>query len=166
MDWMYQELWFIPCRSKRCFSSLKCPDQLWNPHSLLFNGNQGFFPLGINLLNPHTHTLLRLRMSGAILHPTTCLHTIWSNFIFSHFSLVYCKPLEVQRYRSSQNMLKTDWNSKLPQLCSLILNEPSVWQYNIWTLMLYHLSFIHSFIYSCSCDLQQAPQWAMRYWTS
>jgi hypothetical protein len=23
----------------------------------------------------------------------------------------------------------------------------------------------HSFIHSCSCDLQQAPQWAMRYGT-
>jgi hypothetical protein len=26
--------------------------------------------------------------------------------------------------------------------------------------------FIHSFIYSCSCDLQLAPQWAVRHGTS
>jgi len=43
MDWTYQELWFIPYWSKRCISSPKCPDLLWDPRSLLFNGNQGIF---------------------------------------------------------------------------------------------------------------------------
>jgi hypothetical protein len=27
-----------PGKSKKCFSSIKCPDRLWNSHSLLLNG--------------------------------------------------------------------------------------------------------------------------------
>lgn len=41
MCWMIQGL--IPSRNKKCFS-LKCPDQLWHPPSLLFEGTTVSFP--------------------------------------------------------------------------------------------------------------------------
>jgi hypothetical protein len=34
--------------AKRFFLQLLCPDQLWGPPSLLYNGHKGFFPRGYN----------------------------------------------------------------------------------------------------------------------
>jgi len=57
-------------RGKRFFSFPKCPDCLWGPSSLLFNGNKGFFTerqsgQGVKLTN-HLRLVPRLRMTGTI----------------------------------------------------------------------------------------------------
>jgi hypothetical protein len=46
-----------PGRSKRFFSSPKCPDQLWGLPSLLFNGYWGSFP-GVKRLENEVNHLL------------------------------------------------------------------------------------------------------------
>jgi len=60
-------------RGKRFFSSPKCPDWLWGPPSLLFNGHGGLFPQELSRwdmrLTTHICLFPRIR-SGAILpHP-------------------------------------------------------------------------------------------------
>jgi hypothetical protein len=48
LSWYSDGLWagwgLIPRRGKRFFSSPQCPDWLWGPPSLLYNGYQGLFP--------------------------------------------------------------------------------------------------------------------------
>jgi hypothetical protein len=46
VQWLATGWGSIPGRSKRAFSSLQCPDQLWGPISLLSNWYQGLFPVG------------------------------------------------------------------------------------------------------------------------
>jgi hypothetical protein len=58
-------------RGKRFTSSPKCPDWLWGPPSLPFNGYWGRFPLGKSgqgmRLTTCPHVVSSLKMNGAIL---------------------------------------------------------------------------------------------------
>jgi hypothetical protein len=60
---------FNHSRRMRFFSSPKCPNQVWDPFSLLFQENQDSFPKvkkpGVKLTT-HLHLVSRLRVQGAI----------------------------------------------------------------------------------------------------
>jgi hypothetical protein len=67
-DW--NAVWTIqhsnPSRNKRLFSSVTCPDWLWDPPSILFSGYNEFFQKGqISVLSGggYIHLVLRLRNS-------------------------------------------------------------------------------------------------------
>jgi hypothetical protein len=58
----------IPCRDNTFLSSLKHPDRLWNPPSLLFNGYQGLISRNHEVdHSPPCRSDPRLRKSAAIL---------------------------------------------------------------------------------------------------
>jgi hypothetical protein len=69
----YGQLRFDPCQRRKDFSSSLCPDRLWGPPSLLYNGYQGGGVLspGIKhgrgmMLTTHSHLVPRSRWVGAI----------------------------------------------------------------------------------------------------
>ena len=70
----------IPVRCMAIYFTAECPDGLWGPSSLLFNGYRGFFSggwgiKGLDRKNGHCPpSIARSRMSGAI---TSRPHTIY-----------------------------------------------------------------------------------------
>jgi hypothetical protein len=82
---------------KRFFSSPKCPNQFWDPFSLLFLKNQNSFPRvkqqpGVKLTT-HLHLVSRLRVHGVHLY-SPCPHSIdKDNFTFA-FNVKYLSPLK------------------------------------------------------------------------
>jgi len=63
------------------FSLPKCPDRLWHPPSLLFNGYQGLYPWGSSgqgvRLATHLHLVQRLKNCTAFI---ACIGTISLGF--------------------------------------------------------------------------------------
>lgn len=79
--WMIQGS--IPSMDKK-FVSLKCPDQLWLPPSLLFKGTTGSLSLRVKWLGHkvdlHLHLVPRLKMTEAIhVCDPTFLHDVYTD---------------------------------------------------------------------------------------
>jgi hypothetical protein len=92
----------IPVRA-RYFSLLqKHPDQLWGPHSLLFDGFQCSFPWEIShdmKLRIHGPLVSKLRMSGAV--PLLPLYAFmaWTGKLYLY---LYCPDIYPDRLRKSR----------------------------------------------------------------
>jgi hypothetical protein len=78
-----ESLGSIPGRSKRIFSSPRCQDRLWDPTSLLFNGNQELFLVGMKWPGCEADysrpSSVEVKDGGAYLHSAIYLFRVMLN---------------------------------------------------------------------------------------
>lgn len=161
----------IPGMGTRHFSPPEHPEQHWGPPHLLLTAYSGFFPrvwsrLGIKL-STHRHTVMRLRMSGAVpLHPIYAFlqyrRTLSFHIIFllasARFTAEYVSPDTPHWSTGSLITCRLPFTCEL-QSCSFTSWWPSLTQ-GAWILVVWSvLTLNKNWPPGSHCRSITSPKW-------